>query len=167
MLALTIRRLKPKLALVGLPLPEAQSVSRRVPFLESRPVVSTNTWTNSTQNSRPSHNKNLLLYEEWKRRNNIIEALHKECQFKEGDVCRPVDDKRYTKDGLYKVMSIDKNFHEYKGTEEDENAVDWPKGDNPLIVTAWQIDADKVVNCTTNFLMKFEPADEEVITHEC
>lgn len=89
---------------------------------------------------------------EWYRRDAIIRELYKNCPYAIGDVCIPVDPKGIVKYGEVKVQEIMKSYMEVQKGDE------WPKNDNPFVVTAVPLNKEthgtSIFLCTTNYLQK-------------
>lgn len=84
---------------------------------------------------------NIELYNETRRRENIIKALLAEFKLVEGQVVlSAVGDREYI---------INKICRTYAHMKSD---VDWPKNDNPMIVTITSTKDNSVCFCTTNYL---------------
>jgi len=87
---------------------------------------------------------NLAIYNEAKRRNNIIKQLVKEFKYKSGDVveCKnPADQTRW---GNCTIISV---LDDYQHMEKDHK---WPANDNPMIVTA-SSNVGEIFYATTNY----------------
>ena len=84
---------------------------------------------------------NITVYNETRRRENIIKKLVEECGFTEGQVVLSA-----VKNEEFIINKICKCYAHLGST------VDWPVSDNPMIVTITSV-KDKVVSfCTTNYL---------------
>jgi len=105
---------------------------RRVPPAIPAPVV----WKAPQQAV-----SNIAVYNESRRRDNIIKKLVEECGFTEGQVVVSA-----IKGDEYIINKICKCYAHF-GSD-----VDWPANDNPMIITATSV-KDKVLSfCTTNYL---------------
>ena len=84
---------------------------------------------------------NITIYNETRRRDNIIKALVTECGFTEGQVVLSA-----VKGDEFIVNKICRSYA-HMGSD-----VDWPANDNPMILTITSV-KDKVLSfCTTNYL---------------
>ena len=111
--------------------------SRKKPVVYSPPPPVVN-------NTALPYVTNLAIYNEAKRRNNIIKQLVKEFKYKSGDVveCKnPADQTRW---GQCTIISV---LDDYQHMEKDHK---WPANDNPMIVTA-SSNVGEIFYATTNY----------------
>ena len=111
--------------------------SRKKPVVCSPPPLVVN-------NTALPYVTNLAIYNEAKRRNNIIKQLVKEFKYKSGDVveCKnPADQTRW---GQCTIISV---LDDYQHMEKDHK---WPANDNPMIVTA-SSNVGEIFYATTNY----------------
>ena len=94
---------------------------------------------------------NLLPLDEFHRRQKIITDLVSACTYKAQHLVYPVDEKSKNREGMWRIMAIAGNWMDYKGSETNENKVEWPKNDNPKLVHAYCYKDDKTYSCTTNY----------------
>ena len=87
---------------------------------------------------------NLSIYNEAKRRSAIVQKLAEECTYKEGDLVSTIK----PSDSDARVLRI---CREYIHMGKDE---EWPKSDNPFLVTAQYVNSNTIFNCTINYLQK-------------
>ena len=87
---------------------------------------------------------NLSIYNEAKRRSAIVQKLAEECTYTEGDIVATIK----PSDGDIRVIRICRDYI-HMGKDED-----WPKSDNPFLVTAQYVKDNKIFNCTINYLQK-------------
>ena len=111
--------------------------NRKKPVVYSTPAPVVN-------NTALPYVTNLAIYNEAKRRNNIIKQLVKEFKYKSGDVveCKnPADQTRW---GQCTIISV---LDDYQHMEKDHK---WPANDNPMIVTA-SSNVGEIFYATTNY----------------
>jgi len=84
---------------------------------------------------------NITLYNETRRRDNIIKALVDECKFSEGQIVLSA-----VKGEEYVINKICKCYA-HMGADAE-----WPANDNPMIVTITSMKDKTVSFCTTNYL---------------
>jgi len=84
---------------------------------------------------------NIAVYNETRRRDNIIKELVKECKFTEGEIALSA-----AANEEYIVHRICKCYA-HMGAD-----VEWPASDNPMIVTIIAVKDKTVSFCTTNYL---------------
>ena len=88
---------------------------------------------------------NIELFNEARRRDNIIKELVKKLPYKVGDKVVPADPNK--KEESATIVGICTTYahlgHEYT----------WPKNDNPMIVTARKDKDGTIYFCTTNYLV--------------
>ncbi len=87
---------------------------------------------------------NLAIYNEAKRRNNIIKQLVKEFKYKSGDVVECKNPADQAKWGSCTIISV---LDDYQHMEKDHK---WPANDNPMIVTA-SSNVGEIFYATTNY----------------
>lgn len=87
---------------------------------------------------------NLAIYNEAKRRNNIIKQLVKEFKYKSGDVVECKNPQDQAKWGSCTIISV---LDDYQHMEKDHK---WPANDNPMIVTA-SSNVGEIFYATTNY----------------
>jgi len=94
---------------------------------------------------------NSITNTEWARRQAILEKLALECPYIVGDVVRPSNAMDFEKDGFYTITHIAETYSDWKGpTGKDSN---WPKNDNPMIVTAQRVKDGYVSIATVNYFI--------------
>jgi len=84
---------------------------------------------------------NIAVYNEARRRDNIIKELVKEFKMVEGQIVKPTATNQE-----YIINAICRSYA-HMG-----NDVDWPASDNPMIVTITSTKDQSVCFCTTNYL---------------
>ena len=84
------------------------------------------------------------LYKEIKRKDDIIKALVKDFKHKVGDTVEPAKEEALAEWGKCKIMNI---CSEYIHLGKD---FEWPKNDNPMIITA-SSEAGEIFYATTNY----------------
>jgi hypothetical protein len=85
---------------------------------------------------------------EYNRRNELVKKLYMECKYNKGDICVPtnktIPDNQY---GVITVQGVCSTLEEVGVNYE------WPKSDNPLIVSfTCTANPKNVTLCTTNYL---------------
>lgn len=85
---------------------------------------------------------------EYSRRDKIIKDLVQALgPLNYGDTAYPKNKQEYEKYGGLMILGV---VHSYKEFNEE-----WPKNDNPMIVSFYPMnDRSQVINCTTNYLTK-------------
>lgn len=87
---------------------------------------------------------NLAIYNEAKRRNNIIKELVKSFIYKKGDVVECANPRDTEKWGQCTILNV---LDDYQHMEKDHK---WPANDNPMIVTA-AAENGEIFFATTNY----------------
>jgi len=111
--------------------------SRKKPVVYSPPPPVVN-------NTALPYVTNLAIYNEAKRRNNIIKQLVKEFKYKSGDVVECKNPQDQAKWGSCTIISV---LDDYQHMEKDHK---WPANDNPMIVTA-SSNVGEIFYATTNY----------------
>ncbi|CAB4240664.1 hypothetical protein UFOVP39_40 [uncultured Caudovirales phage] len=89
---------------------------------------------------------------EYVRRDNMIKRLATECPFQAGDTAYPDQKKGYETYGAVIIVGICRTYKDFSNDSE------WPKSDNPMIITFAPIkNRNEHVFCTTNYLVKKNP----------
>ena len=84
---------------------------------------------------------NITVYNETRRRDNIIKKLVEDCKFTEGQIVLSA-----VKEEEFIINKICKCYA-HMGSD-----VDWPVNDNPMIMTITSVKNKTVSFCTTNYL---------------
>jgi len=114
----------------------------KVVLKDRRPVVAHIPYTPPTTAWKaPPAVSNIAVYNETRRRDNIIKALVAECKFTEGQVVLSA-----VKEEEFLINKIC-GCYAHMGSD-----VDWPTNDNPMIVTITKVNDKSVSFCTTNYL---------------
>jgi hypothetical protein len=93
-----------------------------------------------------------ISVEEYVRRDKIVQKLATECPYQTGDTAYPSFKKDYMLYGAVLIVGVTRS---YKDFSHDH---DWPKNDNPMIVTFAPLnDRKQHIFCTTNYLVKKNP----------
>jgi len=104
------------------------------PAVYQQPVINSVVANTAAQN----------LFNEIKRREQVITELVKQFKYNAGDTIIPADEEDFKKYGTCTVMAIcDQYIHLGKDFK-------WPKNDNPMIVTA-SSEAGELFFATTNY----------------
>ena len=90
-------------------------------------------------------------YMEFKRRDSVIQELHRMCPYVRGDRVVPKDTEKRRAYGVMTLVGICKDIFDLAHDD-----IAWPPNDNPMIVTCSYDDNGEVVEmlCTTNFFMR-------------
>lgn len=78
------------------------------------------------------------------RRNEILARKWRESRLYTNCSVRPKNEKEFEKYGILKVSHFCQNIHDYK--EE------WPKDDDPYVLTIWSAKAEKTMVCTLDYV---------------
>lgn len=126
----------------------------------------THTPSQQTQVHQPSNNvveltpaskNNKQLFDEAKRRDEIIKDLFSKCTYKENDrvmFVRAADETKYGSHVI--VEKILKSYAQWPKNEP------WPENDNPMIVHVVVKDrGDEVLFCTTNMVKPYNSVEAE------
>jgi hypothetical protein len=103
---------------------------------------------------------NQLGQVEYLRRNNILMTLAKTCGYTTGDIVRPTSKADFDEEGYFRVIGIANNWYYYRGSEKDDNKVEWPKNDNPKSVTIQRLRDKMLYECTTNYVLVVTNSEE-------
>ena len=112
---------------------------RKSPYVPAFPVTTTPVYNNQQQSNGGSS------WAEVMRRDKLIKELAKKCGFFIGQIVVPASDQDDPLYGDCTVMGIAKTYTEY-GKD-----VEWPKNDNPMILTL-NTEHGEVIFATTNFV---------------
>lgn len=89
---------------------------------------------------------------EFIRRDNIIREMWRICQWRNGDTGFPINKKDYEKYGVFIVTGVMSTYRDTAYGHE------WPKSDNPMIVTIKSLKApSQILFCTPEWLTKQNP----------
>ena len=106
---------------------------------------------------RLSEQRNITIAEWW-RRNGAVERLYKKCaHFTVGNMHFPVNQEARTLYGLCTIKSVFKDYTEVPLAEE------WPKDDQPYLITVSSSEQQGLILCTEDWL---DPKPVEVM-HVC
>lgn len=122
--------------------------SKRVPLLPVR--ITEGPWFSPMDYQQAQSRK--ITPSEFVRRDNIVRAMFRDCQWRPGDTGFPINKKDYEKSGVFVVIGV---MTTYRDTSYDH---DWPKNDNPMIVTIKSLkDAATIFFCTPEWIVKKNP----------
>jgi hypothetical protein len=88
-----------------------------------------------------------ITYEEFKRRDEIVQELFRMCPYIKGDRVVPKDAEKRRKYGIMTIQGMCRSLFDL---EHDDIA--WPPNDNPMIVTCSTESGE--MTCTTNFFIR-------------
>ena len=118
------------------------------------PVI---TQDNNVVKLTPQSSANKQMFDEAKRRDEIIKELFSKCTYKENDrvmFSRESDEKKYGKHVI--VEKILKSYAQWPKNEP------WPENDNPMIVHLVVKDKDdERLFCTTNYVKPYNSVEAE------
>lgn len=123
--------------------------SKRVPLLPP-PYVHNTPWFSPMDYQQAMSRK--ITPAEFVRRDNIVRAMFRDCKWRPGDTGFPINKKDYEKYGVFVVIGV---MTTYRDTSYEH---EWPKSDNPMIVTIKSLkDQTQVLFCTPEWVVKKNP----------
>jgi hypothetical protein len=90
-----------------------------------------------------------ITYDEYKRRDDIVQELFRMCPYVKGDRVVPKDPDKRKQYGTMILVGVCRNLIELAHDD-----LKWPPNDNPMIATCSTEKQNGEINCTTNFFIR-------------